>query len=84
MSKADYPPEFESQVRKAMDVPEPNTNTMDALRNQFVAYGTTALKTDLQVDPASNPFRPEKDSTMKQKLHVYPRVLRHKLKENLI
>jgi hypothetical protein len=67
MSKPDYPPEFESQVRKAMDVPEPNANTMDTLRKQFVARGMTALKTDLRVDPASNPFRPEKDSTMKQK-----------------
>jgi Tol biopolymer transport system component len=67
MSKSDYPPEFESQVRKAMDVPEPNANTMDALREQFIARGMTTLKTDLQVDPASNPFRPEKDSTMKQK-----------------
>ncbi len=67
MSKPDYPPEFESQVRKALDVPEPNANTMDALREQFVARGVTALKTDLRVDPASNPFRPEKDSTMKQK-----------------
>jgi len=67
MSKPDYPPEFESQVRKAMDVPEPNANTMDALREQFVARGMTTLKTDLRADPASNPFRPEKDSTMKQK-----------------
>lgn len=67
MSKPDYPPEFESQVRKAMDVPEPNANTMDALREQFIARGITALKTDLRVDPVSNPFRPEKDSTMKQK-----------------
>lgn len=75
MSKPDYPPEFESQIRKAMGVPEPNANTMDALRKQFVARGMTALKTDLQVDSASNPFRPEKDSTMKQKnSHLFPRL----------
>jgi len=67
MSKLDYLPEFESQIRKAMDVPEPSANTMDALREQFVARGMIALKTGLQVDSASNPFRPEKDSTMKQK-----------------
>jgi len=64
MSKLDYLPEFESQVRKAMDVPEPNANTMDTLRKQFVARGITALKTDLRFDPASNPFQPEKASKM--------------------
>ncbi|HNO84866.1 MAG TPA: hypothetical protein PKM54_09580 [Anaerolineales bacterium] len=62
MSKPNYPPEFETQVRQAMEVSEPKPETLDALRKQFIARGTSSLKTDLQPDPAPNPFRPEKES----------------------
>ena len=34
MSKPNYPPEFEIQVRQAMEVPEPKSETLDALREQ--------------------------------------------------
>lgn len=66
MPEQKYPPEFEAQVRKAMDVPEPNTDAMDALRAQFIARGTAALESDRQPDSTSNPFRPEKESKMKR------------------
>jgi hypothetical protein len=62
MSKPNYPPEFETQVRQAMEVPEPKSETLDALREQFIARGISSLKADLQPDPALNPFRPEKES----------------------
>ncbi|MBL8076704.1 MAG: hypothetical protein JNM55_01980 [Anaerolineales bacterium] len=65
MPEQQYPPEFETQVRKAMDVPEPAAEKMDALRLKFIAEGKT-LKTDLHPDSASKPFRPEKETNMKR------------------
>lgn len=66
MPKPNYLPEFESQMRKAMDVPEPDATKLDALREQFVALGVASLQTDRQPDPASKPSRPEKEPKMKR------------------
>jgi len=75
MPKPNYPPEFESQVRKAMDVRELNANSLDALREQFVARGVATLKPDFQTDSASKPFRPEKETKMKRtNSHLSPRL----------
>lgn len=60
-----YPPEFETQMRKAMDVPEPVAEKTDALRLKFIAEGKK-LKPDLQPDSSSKPFRPEKETNMKR------------------
>jgi len=65
MPRQNYLPEFESQVRKAMDVPEVNANSLDILREQFVARGAAALRPDFQTDSVSKPFRPEKETKMK-------------------
>lgn len=66
MPKPNYPSEFESQVRKAMDVPEPDAEKLDALREQFITLGVASLRTDRQTDSASKPFPPEKESKMKR------------------
>ncbi len=66
MPKPNYLPEFESQMRKAMDVPDPDANKLDALREQFVALGVASLQTDHLPDPASKPSRPEKEPKMKR------------------
>lgn len=66
MPKPNYPPEFESQVRKAMDVPEPDAEKLDALREHFIALGAASLRTDRGADSGSNPYRPEKESKMKR------------------
>jgi hypothetical protein len=65
MPKLNYLPELELQVRMAMDVPEPNAKTMDALREQFISRGKATLKPDPGLDSASHPFRPEKENKMK-------------------
>ncbi|NOH02712.1 MAG: DUF4179 domain-containing protein [Chloroflexi bacterium] len=62
MAEQKYPPEFESQIRKAMAVPEPNAEAMDALRARFIAHGMKALRPDLPPDSAPDPDRPEKES----------------------
>lgn len=76
MPEYTFPPEFESQVREAMDVPEPDAQAMDVLRAQFIARGMAALKADLQPDSALNPFRPEKETNkMKRtKFFSFPRL----------
>ena len=66
MLEQKYPAEFETQVRKAMDVPEPAAEKMDALRLKFIAEGKT-LQANLQPDSAPKPFRPEKENNMKRK-----------------
>lgn len=64
MPEQKYPPEFEIQVRKSLNVPEPETKKLDSLRAQFIARGKAALKAGLQPDSAPNPFRPEKEPNM--------------------
>lgn len=64
MPEQKYPPEFETQVRKAMEAPEPAAEKMDVLRLKFIAEGKT-LQADPQPDSAPKPFRPEKEVKMK-------------------
>lgn len=66
MPKPYYPPEFESQVREAMDVPEPNDDAIDTLRAKFVAQGIAAFSFDSQRDSAADLSRPRKETEMKR------------------
>jgi len=67
MAEPNYPPGFEADLRKALDVPEPDAAVVEPLRQQFIARGVAALKVDPLVEPTILPVRPEKDSTMKPK-----------------
>lgn len=76
MPKPNYPPEFESQVRKAMNVPEPNADTMDTLRAKFVAQGMAAFNMDRQPDSPANHSQPKKETKMRPTIpHSSPRLV---------
>jgi len=76
MPEPKFLPELELQVRKAMDVPESDTQKMDALREQFISHGVATLKPILESVSASHPFRPEKETRMKHtSLRFSPRLV---------
>jgi hypothetical protein len=43
MPEMNIPPEFEQQLRQVMDVPEPDSNSLNRLRERFLTQGTAQL-----------------------------------------
>ncbi len=56
MPEMNIPPEFEQQLRQAMDVPEPGSASLDALRERFIAQGVAQLRSPNGA--AGHPARP--------------------------
>jgi hypothetical protein len=44
MPETNVPPEFEQQLRQALDVPEPDGASLDGLRERFISLGVTQLR----------------------------------------
>jgi hypothetical protein len=44
MPETNIPPEFEQQLRQAMDVPEPSSASLNSLRERFITQGVAQLR----------------------------------------
>ncbi|MBE0698757.1 MAG: hypothetical protein IH586_17700, partial [Anaerolineaceae bacterium] len=44
MPETNFPPEFEQQLRQAVDVPEPDSASLNSLRERFITQGVAQLR----------------------------------------
>ncbi len=44
MPEMNIPPEFEQQLRQAVDVPEPSSASLNTLRERFITQGVAQLR----------------------------------------
>lgn len=76
MPEMNIPSEFEQQLRQALDVPEPDSAALNALRARFIAQGAAQLRSpNGTVDAAGAASRPAPSALAKPFLHWFSRSL---------